>query len=158
MFIDLLLEPVKHHSRGQGKHRTRRAASVGEPAADPNISSAFLRFLFGGGPESGVGHRPGRSAASGPSAQPAEHPGRGDPQTGPPHPRVPAPSAAGAAVCDGLCVGRVRRQGAGNPEELRFLLLCSGYLNPSFLTAATRMHKSSEEPEAVGHPEDSGLL
>lgn len=72
-------------------------------------STHLLRFLPGSGAASDSRDGRGRRSAAGPSAQPAEHHQRGDSQTGPPHPHLPAQSAADPAVCHGLGVHHPRQ-------------------------------------------------
>lgn len=74
----------------------------------------MFRFLPGSGAESRSRDGRRRRLAAGSSAQPAQHHHRGDPQTGPPHPHLPAQGAADPAVCHRLRVQTPRPQRPGN--------------------------------------------
>ena len=85
-------------------------------------SPCVLRLLSGCSAEGGIRDGLGCGPAAGPPAQPAEHHQRGDPETGPPHPRLPAQSAADPAVCHSLRVHHLGPQGTGEPFSIRRIL------------------------------------
>lgn len=64
--------------------------------------------------EGGSRDRPGCCPAAGPSSQSAEHYKCGDPETGPPHPRLPAQSAADPSVCHSVRLHHFGPERTGN--------------------------------------------